>query len=241
MFRKVAFVNAKGGVGKSTLATLTSLSLASRFPDSSVALLDLDKQATSSKALRKFENSRLSVVGSHEFMLESGMPNNSYLASYMSDISSYVKVENSSLDNFLIVDSPAGADPQEYSFLRLCDFVFIPLSVSDADMDATRVFLSRLLQGMENFYLSAKIVLIPNQIETREDFNEIRTTFTNAPILLGQPIWYSKEIRRTFRPDFDDHTLISVLKMMQPYYDWMIDLILGKKALPSRNEKLFQI
>ena len=52
MFRKVAFVNAKGGVGKSTLATLTSLSLASRFSDSSVALLDLDKQATSSKALR---------------------------------------------------------------------------------------------------------------------------------------------------------------------------------------------
>ena len=92
MFRKVAFVNAKGGVGKSTLATLTSLSLASRFSDSSVALLDLDKQATSSKALRKFENSRLSVVGSHEFMLESGMPNNSYLASYMSDVSSYVKV-----------------------------------------------------------------------------------------------------------------------------------------------------
>ena len=82
MFRKVAFVNAKGGVGKSTLATLTSLSLASRFSDSSVALLDLDKQATS-KALRKFENSRLSVVGSHEFMLESGMPNNSYLASYI--------------------------------------------------------------------------------------------------------------------------------------------------------------
>ena len=91
--------SAKGGVGKSTLATLTSLSLASRFSDSSVALLDLDKQATSSKALRKFENSRLSVVGSHEFMLESGMPNNSYLASYMSDISSYIKVENSSLDN----------------------------------------------------------------------------------------------------------------------------------------------
>ena len=94
---------------------------------------------------------------------------------------------------------------------------------------------------MENFYLSARIVLIPNQIETREDFNEIRTTFTNAPILLGQPIWYSREIRRTFRADFDDHTLISVLKMMQPYYDWMVDLILGKKALPTRNEKLFQI
>ena len=125
--------------------------------------------------------------------------------------------------------------------MRLCDFVFIPLSVSDADMDATRVFLADYCKVWRNFYLSARIVLIPNQIETWEDINEIRTTFTNAPILLGQPIWYSRGIRRTFRPDFDDHTLISVLKMMQPYYDWMIDLILGKKALPTRNEKLFQI
>ena len=241
MFKKIAFVNAKGGVGKSTLSTLTSLALASRFPNSSVALLDLDKQGTSSKALRKFENHRLSVVGSHEFMLESGTPNNSYLASYMSDISSYIKVSGDSKNNFLIIDSPAGADPKEYSFLRLCDFVFLPVSVSDADMDATRVFLSRLLQGMENFYLSAKIVILPNQIEAREDFNEIRTTFTNAPVLLGQPIWYSKEIRRTFRQDFDDHTLISVLKMMQPYYDWMTDLLLGKTSVPFRNEKLFQI
>jgi len=40
----VVFANSKGGVGKSTLALMASLGLATLYPDSRVELIDLDVQ-----------------------------------------------------------------------------------------------------------------------------------------------------------------------------------------------------
>ncbi|MEC7455133.1 MAG: ParA family protein, partial [Pseudomonadota bacterium] len=46
--KTAVFANSKGGVGKSTIALLTSLSLATRHNRAKVELIDLDPQATTS-------------------------------------------------------------------------------------------------------------------------------------------------------------------------------------------------
>ena len=81
--RSVVFANSKGGVGKSTLALMASLGLATLHPNSRVELIDLDVQKTSSGSLRRFENTRFSVLENEDFFLNSGSPNNGNLINHM--------------------------------------------------------------------------------------------------------------------------------------------------------------
>ena len=81
--RSVVFANSKGGVGKSTLALMASLGIATLHPSSRVELIDLDVQKTSSDSLRRFENSRFSVLENEDFFLNSGSPNNGNLINHM--------------------------------------------------------------------------------------------------------------------------------------------------------------
>jgi cellulose biosynthesis protein BcsQ len=71
--RTAIFANAKGGVGKSTLALMMSLGLATRHPQAQVELIDLDSQATSSDSLRRFANRRFSVRNDDSLFLASGV------------------------------------------------------------------------------------------------------------------------------------------------------------------------
>jgi len=77
------FANSKGGVGKSTIALLMSLGLATRHSDSKIELIDLDPQATSSDSLRRFANRRFTVVQDESFFLGNGFPNNSKIINHI--------------------------------------------------------------------------------------------------------------------------------------------------------------
>ena len=60
--KTAVFANSKGGVGKSTIALLTSLSLATRHHRAKIELIDLDPQATTSDSLSRFANHRFNVI-----------------------------------------------------------------------------------------------------------------------------------------------------------------------------------
>ena len=45
---------------------------------------------------------------------------------------------------FVFFDTPAGTTPTEYSFMLDADYLLVPTSASDADLGATKKFLSRL-------------------------------------------------------------------------------------------------
>ena len=236
--KKVTFINPKGGVGKSTLALLTSIALASRFTQCEVLMLDLDNQATSSRSLKRFENSRLRIYDSSEFMLESGAPNKSYITSFISEA-------NNDDGEFLVVDTPARISARDYPFLSICDFIFVPTSCSDADIYATHDFLNQLVDG--GIFAHAKanqkpcIVLLPNQVVSRKDISELRVAFQNFPALFGKPLPYSLQMRRAFRPDFNDKNLIKLLKYTRSYFDWMNALIAGGLPLPLKVNSLYQL
>ena len=143
--KTVIFANSKGGVGKSTLALLMGLGLATRHQDASVKLIDLDPQATSSDSLRRFCDMRFSVVNDKRLNLADGGPDNE-------NIVKSIDAERNSRYNkrFVVLDSAAGSDPSRSPFLFQCDIMLIPTSVSDADIFATKKVSCRFTQPLQH-------------------------------------------------------------------------------------------
>ena len=126
------FANAKGGVGKSTLALMLSLGIATRHPTADVELIDLDNQATSSESLKRFSNHRFRVMNDDNLFLASGSPNNGNIINHIETVAT-----GRTNPKYIVFDSPAGNEPGRSSFLLHCDVIFVPTSVSDADIFAT--------------------------------------------------------------------------------------------------------
>lgn len=236
--KKIVFINPKGGVGKSTLALLTSIALASRS-QREVAMLDLDSQATSSRSLKRFENDRLRIYGSSEFMHETGIINSW-------DIASFIPDSKNDTTQFLVVDTPASVAVGDYPFLSSCDFIFVPTSCSDADVFATQDFLKQLFNNgisAHSMRPSRKpfFVMLPNQVISKKDVSEMRIAFQSFPVLFGKPLTFSMKMRKAFRPDSDDKSLIKVLKHTSNYFDWMNALITESLPLPSKVNSFYQL
>ena len=238
--KAVIFANSKGGVGKSTLALLMGLGLATRHQDASVKLIDLDPQATSSDSLRRFCDSRFSVINDVR-NFENGIPNNQNIANHINDgrQSRYKK-------NFVVLDSPAGIEPSRSAFLFQCDIMLIPTSVSDADIFATRRYVARLHnlfishQNRESFPPPA-LVILPNLVDSREEFNELRFALQREQAYLGKPLYYSPAFRRAFREQKNDENIRTIFKQAQPYTLWLTSLVTQSHRLEKRPEKLFQL
>ncbi len=239
--RSVVFANSKGGVGKSTLALMASLGLATLHPNSRVELIDLDVQKTSSESLRRFENSRFSVLENEDFFLSSGSPNNGNLINHMGSDFPYSKSQK-----YIIFDSPAGNEPLRSTFLSHCDAIFVPTSVGDADIFATLKYLDELrdlFSRQKNNLDEAPppIILLPNMVDSRDEFNELRNNFSSHSVYFGKPLYYAPIFRRAFRSDENDTSVATLLRQAKPYIGWLTKLIRRAEELPKAPGKLFQL
>jgi cellulose biosynthesis protein BcsQ len=237
----VVFANSKGGVGKSTLALMASLGIATLYPLSRVELIDLDVQKTSSDSLRRFENSRFSVLENEDFFLNSGSPNNGNLINHMGSDFPY-----SNNQKYIVFDSPAGNEPSRSTFLSHCDAIFVPTSVGDADVFATLHYLSELktLFSRQKSNIDGPpppIVLLPNMVDSRQEFNELRNHFSSHAVFFGKPLYYAPIFRRAFRSDENDTSVAKLLRQAKPYIDWLTGLILRVDELPQQPKKLYQL
>ena len=230
--RTAVFANSKGGVGKSTLALLTCLGLATRDALARIELIDIDVQSTSSESLKKFANERFSVINDDGMFLASGSPNNGNIVNH---IDSLPRGKNQ--NSFLVFDSPAGNEPEKCSFLRKCDVIFVPTSLSDADVSATTRYLlalRRLFQCPPETSLEATqpaVVILPNMVDSREESNELRRIFSDQPIYFGEPLYFSKLFRKAFRDEFEDNNVKLLLRANQWYVDWITNLIFNSEKL----------
>ena len=239
--RSVVFANSKGGVGKSTLALMASLGIATQHPSSRVELIDLDVQKTSSESLRRFENSRFSVLENEDFFLNSGSPNNGNLINHMGSDFPYTKTQK-----YIVFDCPAGNEPSRSTFLLHCDVIFVPTSVGDADVFATLKYLEelRLLFGRQKSNLDGPpppVVLLPNMVDSRDEFNELRNHFASHAVYFGKPLYYAPVFRRAFRSDENDTSVATLLRQAKPYIAWLTKIIRRADELPQSPKKLFQL
>lgn len=238
--KTVAFANSKGGVGKSTLALLMGLGLATRHRDASVNLIDLDPQATSSDSLRRFCDSRFSVV-SDSRNYASGSPNNENIISHI-----HSQQSRRFKKRFVVIDSPAGIEPSKSSFLFHCDVLLIPTSVSDADIFATRRYVGKLhhlFQSHDNrqTFPPPALIILPNLVDSRDEFNELRFALQNERAYLGKPLYYSPAFRRAFREQRNDDNIRTIFKQAQPYTLWLTSLLTQSHRLEKRPKELFQL
>ncbi len=240
--RTVIFANSKGGVGKSSLALLTCLGLAFKHKNALIELIDLDNQSTSSDSLRRFANHRFSVINDDHLFLASGSPNNGNIVNHIDS-----EPRNSEEDSFLVFDSPAGSEPARSSFLLRCNLIFVPTSVSDADVHATKKYLRSL---KDLFYRqerqvveqgSPAIVILPNMMDSREEYNELRNLLADEPVYFGEPLYFSRLFRKAFRDEEKDKNVTRLLLDSAEYVNWITSLILNSEKLAGSEGKLYQL
>tara|TARA_A100000164_G_scaffold253924_1_gene226218 strand:- start:14 stop:790 length:777 start_codon:yes stop_codon:yes gene_type:complete len=235
------FANAKGGVGKSTLALMMSLGLATRHPKAEVELIDLDSQATSSESLRRFANHRFTVKNDDNLFLASGSPNNGSIINHIETVEAHRTKQK-----YIVFDSPAGNEPGRSSFLLHCDVIFVPTSVSDADIFATRKYLlslHQLFQRQRKDYdnEAPSVVILPNLVDSRAEFNELRQALDDCPAYIGQPLYYSPLFRRAFRAEDDDGNVRALLRSNDAYIEWLTTTLAQLDRLNPNPDKLFQL
>jgi hypothetical protein len=208
------------------------LGLATRDALARVELIDIDVQSTSSESLKKFANERFSVINDDGMFLASGSPNNGNIVNHIDSLP-----RDKNQNSFLVFDSPAGNEPEKCSFLRKCDVIFVPTSLSDADVSATTRYLlalRRLFQCPPETSLEATqpaVVILPNMVDSREESNELRRIFSDQPIYFGEPLYFSKLFRKAFRDEFEDNNVKLLLRANQWYIDWITNLIFNSEKL----------
>ncbi len=240
----IGFANSKGGVGKSTLAFISCLNLAVKQPDSYIEFIDLDRQGTTQDSLKRFANDRFDLIDDPELLLASGGPNNARIYQHLSSDSF---LEKQYPKRLVFFDTPAGTNFVEYSFLNDADYLFVPTSSSDADLFATRKFLSQLFAKNRQFeeYSSAQrlptVLVIPNMLETRQEMMHVYQALREFPCYLGHPIIYSRLFKRTFGGEISDHNVAELLRFTEEFGEWFVDIIMNPDRTKNAPKSLFQI
>lgn len=140
--RTVVVLNAKGGCGKTTIATC----LASHFAEQGhrVALADYDMQASSSDWLAARSEERQQIAGLRPDGGGSRPPRNT---------------------DWLIIDAPAATQGRELSNLvRRAQTVIVPVLPSPIDMRAAHRFLEQLYRLKQIDEKAARVGLVANRV-----------------------------------------------------------------------------
>jgi len=141
--RTILVTNAKGGCGKSTLATNLAAYYASEGYDT--ALADFDPQASSLDWLAERPAEYAPIMGLRAF--EDGLkhlPRNT---------------------EYLIVDAPARSTGAELSaLLRRAESVLVPVLPSPIDMKAAAKFIDELLNTRKVVDKKAKVAVVANRV-----------------------------------------------------------------------------
>lgn len=154
----IAFINAKGGVGKTTLCSNLAAWLAKE--GSRVALLDLDPQRSLAA-----------------WWARGGKRNNPHLFANAVDVADAVEVlERESFDQILI-DSPPSALLLIQEAIAVADAVVIPVKAGGHDVDA-------MMDALRLVHHSGKpYVVVINEVHKREKAQErLRELLENAKI-----------------------------------------------------------
>ena len=161
--RHIMVLNAKGGCGKSTLAT----NIASYFANegASVALADYDPQRSSLDWLERRPADRPEIVGVPAF--EDGLRRAPRTA------------------DFVIIDAPARSHGKELTDLvNHAETIVVPVLASTIDMQATGTFLNELKGVSKIARKKARVATVANRVRDNtlifDDLDEYLTT-TKVP------------------------------------------------------------
>lgn len=219
----IAFANAKGGVGKSTLAFLTVLYLAAR--GYRVRFLDLDPLRAGEQFVARFVEGSHILVGRPDSAQSEYRDENDY---HWSDPTSGTDPADPDL---LIIDTPAGVEPGDLFFLGPQDLLLIPASLSDVDVAVTGDFCARLYReeegaarGMSAIEVRRElrrylphVMLVPNMIDDDAGLYRLRNAAPSVPAL--PPVCFSNDIRRMMQSSPGESTIVAALRQNGQFFE----------------------
>jgi len=237
----IVFANSKGGVGKSTLAFLSTLYLAAH--GKRLCFIDLDKQKTGEACLARFaEGDRITLAETDDDL---GLPSG-FNGGGGFDPTANVGAGMGA--DFFVVDTPAGLDASNLSFLQPGDLMLLPCSASDLDLAATRRFVAQLLAAGVNGWAEgrtaangfevrerrgASVFLAPNLVTDNDAYRHIKAQLSAIPAM--PPIYQTPCIQRALEGSGVDLDVIATLEANDTFFRKLLGWAMQQQISRSRR------
>lgn len=149
---RILVANAKGGSGKTTVATNLSSLFANRNETS--VLIDYDPQGSSTQWLQSRQSDRAPIHGVAAYRQATAQVTRSFhLRNIPADTSK------------VIIDTPSGlTGPLLNELVRECDIVLVPVTPSSIDIRATTVFIKDLLLCSAYRSSPKRVAVVANRV-----------------------------------------------------------------------------
>jgi chromosome partitioning protein len=204
--RTILVTNAKGGCGKSTIATNLAAYYASEGYDT--ALADFDPQASSLDWLAERPEEYPTIAGLRAF--EDGLkhlPRNT---------------------EYLIVDAPArSTGPELTALLRRAESVIVPVLPSPIDMKAAAKFIQELLSTRKVEDKKAKVAVVANRVrENTLIFEELDEYLVHTKVPYVATLREAQNYIRGYQRGLGIHELPPYLawpdwEQWEPLLEWL--------------------
>ena len=176
----IAYVNSKGGVGKSTLCMLSAIAIMKSKKNFSVKLIDTDNQKSSLSILNHINNEI--VLEYVPFNYNSPGLGASLLDQKLKSISSQKQIT--------LIDTMAHPPRQLINCLMQCNAIVVPCSLSDIEILASIEFI-KWLDGLKqiNPGHSPHLILLPNRVPPNQRYIHLLTDkMKDIDVIIGPTI-----------------------------------------------------
>ena len=174
---KMAFVNSKGGVGKSTLCMLAALGLGNSKFKGKVRLIDTDIQKSSISILSHVKNNiQIEFIPFNQVSPGLG-------ASLLDQkLKAYAR-EN----EVILIDTMAHPPRQLINCLMQCDAIITPCNLSEIEISATIDFI-KWLDGLKRsqFTNSPHLIIMPNRVPHNQvNLSSLINSLQEVDVIVG--------------------------------------------------------
>jgi len=150
--KRILVANAKGGSGKTTVATNLSSLFAGR--EEQIALIDFDPQGSSTQWLQLRQSDRSKIHGVSAFKKSTTQVTRTW---YLRNLPAETTK--------VVIDTPAGLTGMLLNDLvRECDFIVIPVTPSPIDIRATTLFIKELFLTPAYRTSPRRVAVVANRV-----------------------------------------------------------------------------
>ena len=178
---KIAFLNSKGGVGKSTLCILSALGLSQTKFKGKIKLIDTDSQKSSVSIL----NEMASKIELNYIPFNHTSPN---LGVSLLDQKLKAFTIN---EEIILVDTMAHPPRQLVNCIMQCNAILIPCNLSEIEIRATVDFIKTLdsLKNLQGGVGSPHLVIIPNKVPHNQvHLDQLTNELSEIDVIIGPTI-----------------------------------------------------
>jgi len=177
---KIAFLNSKGGVGKSTLCILSALGLSQTRFSGRIKLIDTDSQKSSVSILNDI-NSKIEL----DYIPFNHASPNLGVSLLDQKLKAFSREEE-----IILIDTMAHPPRQLVNCIMQCNAILIPCNLSEIEIRATIEFV-KTLDGLKKVRGggSPHLVIMPNKVPPNQlHIDQLTSALSDIDVIIGPTI-----------------------------------------------------